>query len=79
MTETPTVAAALELLRRRRGDETPTLEELIVRGAQAVLRELDARDGARSTSLATFVDRLSAGPEPDLDEFSAIRHYRRHP
>ncbi|MGL5819911.1 MAG: hypothetical protein ACRCYR_20315 [Phycicoccus sp.] len=44
-----------------------------------MLRELDARDRARTQSLATFVDRLSAGPEPDLDEFHAIRHHRRHP
>ncbi|MGL4744101.1 MAG: hypothetical protein ACRCXL_06885 [Dermatophilaceae bacterium] len=79
MTETPTVAAALEPLRQRLGDETPTLGELIVRGAQAMLRELDARDRAREQSLATFVDRLVAGPEPDLDEVHAIRHHSRHP
>ena len=48
-------------------------------GAEAKLRELEAQDRARAHSLETFVDRLCAGPESDLDEVSRIRHASRHP
>jgi len=50
-----------------------------MRGAQATLRELEAHDRARAQALATFVDRLCAGPEPDFDEIRGIRHVGRHP
>jgi hypothetical protein len=79
ITETPALAAALEPLRARLGANAPTLTELIMSGAEAKLRELEAQDRARAHSLETFVDRLCAGPESDLDEVSRIRHASRHP
>ncbi len=57
----------------------PTLAELVLRGAEAKLRELEAQDRASARSLETFVDRLRAGPLPDLDEIQRIRHASRHP
>lgn len=79
ITETPALAAALEPLRTRLGDDAPTLAELVLRGAAATLRELEAQDRGRAHALQTFVDRLSAGPEPNLDEARSIRHASRHP
>lgn len=79
ITETPALAAALEPLRARLGEGAPTLAELVLRGAEAKLRELEAQDRAHAQALATFVSRLCAGPEPDLDEIHSIRHASRHP
>jgi hypothetical protein len=79
ITETPALAAALEPLRARLGAEAPTLAQLVMRGAEATLRELEARDRARDRGLRTFVDRLCDGPQPDLDEIDRIRHASRHP
>lgn len=79
ITETPALRAVLAPLRERLGEQTPTLAELVVRGAESALRELDARDRARHRSLETFVDRLGDGPEPDLEEIRAIRHSSRRP
>lgn len=73
------MAAALEPLRARMGADSPTLAELVVRGAEVTLRELEARDRARAHSLQTFMERLCAGPPPDLDEVARIRHASRHP
>jgi hypothetical protein len=78
ITETPALAAALEPLRARLGANAPTLAELVLRGAEAKLRELEAQDRARAQGLETFVDRLCAGSEPDLDEIHRIRHASRH-
>lgn len=78
ITETPALAAALEPLRARLGPDAPTLAELVLRGAEAKLRELEAQDRAQARALASFVDRLSAGPQPDLDELQRIRHASRH-
>jgi hypothetical protein len=50
-----------------------------MRGAEAKLRELQAQDRARAHALETFVDRLCAGAEPDLDEVGRIRHAGRRP
>lgn len=79
ITETPALAAALEPLRARLGDDAPTLGQLVVRGATSMLREIEARDRAGAHLLETFVDRLVAGPQPDLDEKDHIRHDDRHP
>lgn len=79
VTETPALAAALEPLRVRLGADAPTLGELVLRGAEATLRELEAQDRARGQALATFVDRLCDGPQPDLDEIRRVRHAGRHP
>lgn len=79
ITETPALRAVLDPLRERLGAEAPTLAELVRRGAEFTLRELDARERARARSLETFVDRLRSGPEPDLEEFAAIRHVDRRP
>jgi hypothetical protein len=79
ITETPALAAALAPLRARLGADAPTLAELVLRGAQSKLRELEAQDRAQSRALATFVDRLCAGRAPDLDEVDRIRHASRHP
>ena len=79
ITETPALAAALEPLRARLGTETPTLAELVMRGAEAKLRELEAQDRAQAEGLRTFVSRLCAGPQPDLDEIGRIRHADRRP
>lgn len=79
ITETPALAAALEPLRARLGAQAPTLAELVIRGAEATVRELDARDRARARALETFVDRLCEAAQPDLDEVKRIRHARRHP
>jgi len=79
ITETPALAAVLQPLRERLGDQAPTLAELVMRGAEAKLRELDAQDRAKDRALTTFVDRLTAGPAPDLKEARAIRHASRHP
>lgn len=79
ITETPELAAALEPLRARLGANAPTLAELVMRGAQAQLRELEAQDRAHAHALETFVDRLCAGPEPDLAEIDRIRRASRHP
>ncbi len=79
ITETPAVAAALEPLRARLGANAPTLAELVMRGAEAKLRELEAQDRAHAHALQTFVDRLCAGREPDFEEIGSIRHAGRHP
>jgi hypothetical protein len=50
-----------------------------MRGAEAKLRELEAQERAQAHALQTFVDRLCAGPEPDLEEIGRIRHAGRHP
>ena len=67
----------LEPLRTRLGAEAPTLAELVMRGAEAKLRELEAQDRARAQALETFVKRLGDGPRPDLDEVRRIRHASR--
>ena len=77
ITETPALAAVLEPLRARLGRDTPTLAELIQRGAETMLRELEAQDRAISHARATFVDRLCAAPAPDLDEVRRIRQTAR--
>jgi hypothetical protein len=79
ITETPALAAALEPLRARLGAQAPTLAELVMRGAEAKLRELDAQDRAKTQALETFVNRLCTGPQPDLDEVRRIRHTARQP
>jgi hypothetical protein len=79
ITETPALAAVLQPLRARLGADAPTLAELVVRGAQVTLRELDAQDRARAHARATFVDRLRAAPLPDLEEIHRIRHAARQP
>lgn len=79
ITETPALAAALDPLRERLGAEVPTLAELVLRGAEAKLRELEAQDRAQTQALATFVSRLCAGRQPDLDESRRIRHATRMP
>jgi hypothetical protein len=79
ITETPALAAALEPLRARLGTATPTLAELVMRGAEVKLRELEAQDRANAQGLSTFVNRLCAGPQPDLREVDRIRHTGRHP
>ncbi|MBA2348840.1 MAG: hypothetical protein H0V81_11150 [Solirubrobacterales bacterium] len=79
ITETPALAAALAPLRERLGDQTPSLAELVARGAEARLRELEAQDRARSQTLASFVDRLVAAPAPDLAEADRIRRAVRRP
>ncbi len=61
------------------GAEAPTLAELVMRGAEAKLRELEAGDRARAHALETFVDRMRAGPDPDLDEAERIRRSSRQP
>jgi hypothetical protein len=79
ITETPALAAALEPLRARLGADAPTLAELVMRGAEAKLRELEAQDRLRGRALETFVDRLCDGPVPDLDEVHHVRHADRRP
>ena len=79
ITETPALAAALEPLRARLGARAPTLTELVLRGAEATLRELEAQDRARAHARETFVERLRAAPEPDLDEVRSIRRATRRP
>lgn len=79
ITETPVLAAALEPLRERLGTDAPTLAELVLRGAEAKLRELEAQDRAQARALESFADRLRAGPAPDLDEVHRIRHAGRRP
>jgi len=79
ITETPALAAVLEPLRRRLGSDTPSLAELVARGARSALRELEARDRARAASLDTFVERLRKSGQPDFDEVRAIRHTTRQP
>jgi predicted DNA-binding transcriptional regulator YafY len=74
ITETPALAAALQPLRERLGGDAPTLSELVLRGAEATLRELDARDRARAQARTTFVERLREASEPDLDEVRRVRH-----
>jgi hypothetical protein len=77
ITKTPALAAALEPLRRRLGPHAPTLAELVMRGAEAKLRELEAQDRADARALDTFMDRLCAGQQPGLDEIGRIRHASR--
>jgi hypothetical protein len=79
ITETPALAAALAPLRERLGAQAPTLAELVLRGAEAKLRELEAQDRAQAQALETFMDRLCAAPPPHLDEVSRIRHASRRP
>ena len=79
ITETPAPAAAPAPLRARLGTDTPALAELVMRGAQAKLRELEAQDRANARRFSTFVSRLCAGPRPDLDEAGRIRHADRRP
>ncbi len=79
VTETPALAAVLEPLRRRLGDETPSFGELVKRGAEATLAEVEARDRASSRALETFVARMEQAPAPDLEEVARIRHSTRRP
>jgi hypothetical protein len=79
ITETPALAAALAPLRERLGAQAPTLGELVLRGAEAKLRELEAQDRAHAQALGTFMDRLCGAAPPDLDEVRRIRHASRHP
>jgi hypothetical protein len=79
ITETPALAAALDPLRARLGAGAPTLSELVLRGAEATLRELEAQDRARGQARTTFVDRLRAAPPPELDEIHRVRHASRTP
>lgn len=79
ITETPALAAVLEPLRRRLGADVPSLTELLARGAEVTLKEIEARDRARDRALETFIDRLAAAPAPDVEEIEAIRHVRRRP
>lgn len=58
------MAAALSALETRLGERAPSLEDLVVRGAAATLRELDAGHRDRDDTLETLVDRLR-GVEPD--------------
>ncbi len=69
----------LEPLRARLGAKAPTLAELVLRGAEAKLRELEAQERVDAQALETFVSRLCAGPAPDLDEVGRIRDASRHP
>jgi hypothetical protein len=69
----------LEPLRTRLGEDAPTLADLVRRGAEVTLSELEARDRADAVALETFVDRLSDGPRPDLNEIGRIRHSIRRP
>ncbi len=64
-------------LRQRLGDAAPSLGELVQRGAEARLAEVEAQDRAREAGLRTFVQRMVAGPQPDLDEADRIRHANR--
>lgn len=77
ITETPALAAVLQPLRDHLGAETPSLAELVMRGARAHLSEIDAQRRARTNTLKTFVDRLASGEQPDLVEIDTIRHSRR--
>ncbi len=79
ITETPALAAVLEPLRRRLGANAPTLAELVARGAEVTLREIEARDRAQERALETFVSRLAAAPALDFEEINAIRHASRLP
>lgn len=79
ITETPALAAVLEPLRTRLGEDAPTMADLVRRGAEVTLSELEARDRADAVALETFVDRLSDGPRPDLKEIGRIRHSIRRP
>ena len=79
ITETPALAAVLEPLRARLGSNAPTLAELLLRGAEATLRELEAQDRAAGQARATFVDRLREGPILDVAEIDHIRHATRQP
>ncbi|MGL5829026.1 MAG: hypothetical protein ACRC0L_05590 [Angustibacter sp.] len=71
------MATVLDPLRQRLGDSAPSLSDLVVAGARAMLAELEARDRARGRALGTFVARLSAGPPPDVEEVTAIRRAGR--
>jgi len=77
ITETPELAAVLDPLRQRMGKDTPPLSELLLRGAELKLREVEAQERARKVRLGSFMDRMQAGPEPDLDEVHRIRHTHR--
>lgn len=79
ITETPALATVLEPLRSRLGKDAPSLAELVRRGAESTLLELEAKDRANTTALETFVARLSDAPQPDLDEIRKIRHSTRQP
>ena len=79
ITETPALAAVLEPLRTRLGDEVPTLGELVKRGAEVTLAELEARDRANERALETFVARMEQAPGPDLEKVARIRHSTRQP
>jgi len=67
ITETPQVSAALDELRRR--GEPVTLAELVIRGAQAVVEDLDRRAGEDSDPAALrarLAERLRTGDGLDL-------------
>jgi hypothetical protein len=79
ITETPALAAVLEPLRERLGADAPSLSELVRKGAESTLLELEAKDRANAMALETFVDRMKNAPLPDLDEVHRIRHASRQP
>jgi hypothetical protein len=61
------------------GEDTPSLSELVRKGAQSTLLEIEAKDRANAVALETFVDRMRGAPQPDLDEVHGIRHASRQP
>ena len=79
ITETPALAAVLKPLRERMGEGTPSLSELVRKGAESTLLEIEAKDRANAIALETFVDRMREAPQPDLDEVHRIRHASRQP
>lgn len=79
ITETPDLAAVLEPLRQRMGEDMPSLSELLRSGAEAKLRVIEAQERARKARLATFMERMAAAPPPDLEELHRIRHHSREP
>jgi hypothetical protein len=59
------------------GEAAPSLSELVRKGAQSTLLELEAKDRANVVALETFVDRMREAPRPDLEEVHRIRHASR--
>ncbi len=66
-------------LRERLGASVPSFGELVIRGAEATLREIEGQDAARASRLETFVARLQTPSLPQLAEAHAVRHATRVP
>jgi hypothetical protein len=81
ITETPPVKKALDELRRAQGGEKIELPDLVIRGAQEKIRELEAEgEPARQAGreIAEWI-RSGNGPKIDLKAAEEVKYIKLDP